>query len=664
MTQHRILRQVIEVAGCPPGTDAALRAQLGSVVQRHLLPVIERACDALDAPGRLWRAERLTLDLGPLPLGADALRPADEGWGRALAERLETCLAPALAEALQPTPVRQADLELLAQFIATGTVPWWADLDDHRLVPAALRRVLDDGPALRALGLDEVGPAWPRLVAGAGEAEAMRWLDALLPDAASRALWRPWRDALADALRATGVTAQALGQLPPLWWTLALPSAVRGRIAGQGVEPSALAQALVAALGLAPQALWPAWRRAFDQRLSSAGSSAEAASAMAAGRSVADAWWRALDGAPAAVALGGPLPGPADAALAWLRRQAAAQAEGSLMQRLLTALATAWPQLPARERDAAAARLTASAGAGRIIGPSHADLPEADLPDTEPALDSLPAPGWQALAALLQAADRAGRLPPALGEAWRAAAAAPQPQPAVAALARAAARLNQRADAAQAIDRRFADVDRMAVANAGLVLLWPFLPAFFSRLGWLADDHEADGRRAAAAPPGRRFASPQRATCAALLLHHLATGDAAPPAPDRPVAEHLLPLCKLLCGLAPEAPLAWPALAMAADASGDIPDDTLDGPAAWDAAMAESDLLLQAVIAQAPILRAMSVPAFRASFLLRAGQLGVRDDHWLLRVERTAYDMVRDRFPWGVSVLRLPWMNATLQVEW
>jgi hypothetical protein len=58
------------------------------------------------------------------------------------------------------------------------------------------------------------------------------------------------------------------------------------------------------------------------------------------------------------------------------------------------------------------------------------------------------------------------------------------------------------------------------------------------------------------------------------------------------------------------------------------------------------------------------VPAFRASFVLRAGQLGVRDDHWLLRVERTAYDLVRDRFPWAVSVVRLPWMNATLQVEW
>lgn len=644
MSRHRILRQVIELSGCPPGADAALRAQLGGLVQRHLLPVIARACDALDAPGQLWRAEQLTLDLGRLPLDADAQRPAGEDWGRALAERLETCLAPALADALQPTPPRQADLELLAQFIATGSVPWWADLDDRGLVTAALRRVLDDGPALRALGLGQAGPTWPRLVASAGDEEAMRWLDALLPDAASRALWQPWRDALADAMAATGHTALALR---PLWWTLALPAAARGRMPGlQGLDPAALAQALVAALGLAPQALWPAWRRAFDQRLSSAGAAVAPAAGLvaAATQSGAERWWRALDGAPGAPAIDGAPSDPSGAAPGWLQREAAAQAEGSLLQRLLTALAAAWPHLPAPGRDAAA-RLMAGAGPGA----GHSDRPL--------ALDRLPAAAWPALAALLQAADRAGHLPPALGEAWRAASAVPQRQPAMAALAQATAVIDDAGAAAQAVDRCFADTDRMAVTDAGLVLLWPFLPTFFSRLGWLAGGDQAAGPAVAAMPPGRRFASPRHAARAAWLLHGLATGgDAAAPAPDAPVAEHLLPLSKLLCGLAPEAPLAWPAPAS--------PDARPDDAAAWAAALAEGELLLQAVIARAPILRAMSVPAFRAAFLLRAGQLGVRDDHWLLRVERTAYDMVRDRFPWGVSVLRLPWMDATLQVEW
>lgn len=655
MSQHRILRQVIELDACPPGTDAALRAQLGALVQRHLMPVIERACDALDAPGRLLRAERLTLDLGDLPLAADSLRPADEDWGRQLAERLEACLQPALAEALQPADARQAGLELLAQFIASGSVPWWADLADRALLATAVWRVLDDGPALRSLGLDEVGAAWPRLLASAGEAEAMRWLDALLPDAGARALWRPWREALADAAVAAGGAAQALR---PLWWALALPAAARGRIDGHGPDPGALAQALVAALGLPPARLWPAWRRAFDRRLSSAGSGAGAGSGPApgqapgqAGHTAAAAWWRALDQAPSAGADHGTAPAPAGAgaAFGWLQRQAAAQDAGSLVQRLLAALLAAWPHLPAHARDAAAARLAAltqAAGADAgMAGTAGVSAPAV----APPTLGTLSAQGWQALAALLQATDQAGRLPSALADALRAAALAPQALPAVAALGKALA-MPGRASAADpaAIDRRFSDSEQITVADAGLVLLWPFLPAFFARLGWLTTEAGA-GR-----PPGRAFGSALLAARAVVLLHRLATGDEA--APDAPVAEHLLPLPKLLCGLAPEAPL----IAAPADAAADPASDQ----AAWRAALAEGDLLLQAVIAQAPILRAMSVPAFRASFLLRAGQLGVRDDHWLLRVERTAYDLVRDRFPWAVSVLRLPWMNSTLQVEW
>ena len=79
---------------------------------------------------------------------------------------------------------------------------------------------------------------------------------------------------------------------------------------------------------------------------------------------------------------------------------------------------------------------------------------------------------------------------------------------------------------------------------------------------------------------------------------------------------------------------------------------------------AECEALLVAAIAQAPILRQMSVAGFRGSFGLREGQLSSRDGHWLLQVERQTFDVVIDRFPWSAALVRLPWMPALLQVQW
>ena len=60
----------------------------------------------------------------------------------------------------------------------------------------------------------------------------------------------------------------------------------------------------------------------------------------------------------------------------------------------------------------------------------------------------------------------------------------------------------------------------------------------------------------------------------------------------------------------------------------------------------------------------MSVRGFRGTFLLRKGQLSTRDGVWLLRVERQTYDVVLDRFPWSLNIVKLPWMEALMQVEW
>lgn len=205
--------------------------------------------------------------------------------------------------------------------------------------------------------------------------------------------------------------------------------------------------------------------------------------------------------------------------------------------------------------------------------------------------------------------------------------APPDPRSAARALPRglrapqAAPKLAQRRP--PALDLGFSQGEEVYVADAGLVLLWPFLTHFLRYLGF-TEDH--------------RFRDPAAQQRAAAVLRATATG-------EREVVEYQLPLARILCGLAL-----------------DVPIDP--GPPVRDDEAEQGTQLLQAVIARAPILGKMSVPGLRGSFLLRDGVLGVRDGTWLLRVERRGYDLVLDRFPWAFDWLKLPWMEMAMRVEW
>ena len=246
------------------------------------------------------------------------------------------------------------------------------------------------------------------------------------------------------------------------------------------------------------------------------------------------------------------------------------------------------------------------------------------MADRWPALTS-------ALAALLQSALQQGLIDPAAaglagGADALAQRAAAWAMAATAGLSGPSGAVAERPIARPAPSPATAAVDALYVPNAGLVLLWPFIQRFADRLGLLQPTKPVRWRDAAAA---------QRA---AVLLQCVISGDASPP-------EFQLVLPKLLCGLPLDEPLA------------------LDEPLS-DAEQAECEALLVAAIAQAPILRQMSVAGFRGSFGLREGQLSARDGHCLLRVGRQTYDVVIDRFPWSAVLVRLPWMPTLLQVQW
>jgi hypothetical protein len=173
------------------------------------------------------------------------------------------------------------------------------------------------------------------------------------------------------------------------------------------------------------------------------------------------------------------------------------------------------------------------------------------------------------------------------------------------------------------VDLHFSQADEIYINNAGLVILWPFLSHFFGRLELLEAHQFKD------------TAARQRA---AGLLQYAATGKASFP-------EYVLPLNKILCGLA-------------------LTEVFDFGSSLLEPEAEECAHLLTAAIAQAPILRDMSPPGFRGTFLLRPGVLRSRDGAWLLQVERESYDVVLDRFPWSWEWVKLPWMAAPLRVEW
>lgn len=169
-----------------------------------------------------------------------------------------------------------------------------------------------------------------------------------------------------------------------------------------------------------------------------------------------------------------------------------------------------------------------------------------------------------------------------------------------------------------------APLESVYVANAGLVLLWPFLNMLFNRLGYLS---------------GPQFHDAEAAARAAVLLQFLATGDEQAP-------EFALPLNKLLCGIRQPRPLPR------------------EQPLT-DEEKSTGESLLRAAIARWEILKTTTISGLRETFLMRQGKLEwLAEDRITLTVEPRPFDMLLDQRPWSISIIKLPWMPLPLYVTW
>ena len=162
------------------------------------------------------------------------------------------------------------------------------------------------------------------------------------------------------------------------------------------------------------------------------------------------------------------------------------------------------------------------------------------------------------------------------------------------------------------------------VNNAGLVLLNGYIELLFDRLGLLNGS--------------RTFLNSEAPFNAIKYLQFLAAG-------TNDAEGDVLVLNKILCGL----PLLIP---VKHDLEVSAPNkELIDG-------------LIKAAIGQWPQIGQSSIDGFRGNWLLRDGLLVEYADKWELIVEKKAYDILIARSPFSLSVIKYPWMDKPIHVNW
>lgn len=167
------------------------------------------------------------------------------------------------------------------------------------------------------------------------------------------------------------------------------------------------------------------------------------------------------------------------------------------------------------------------------------------------------------------------------------------------------------------------EVDGVYVNQAGLVILHPFLEYFLKDFGLLQDNDFVD-------LPARQLA--------VHLLHYLGTGSVN-------AFEYDLYFEKFLCRWPAEEPL---------EREIEIPQRMLD----------EGDNMLRTVIKYWKGLKNTSPGGLREAFLMRNGKLIEAEQPARLIVEQVDLDILLSSLPWGIGVIKLPWMDEPFYVEW
>jgi hypothetical protein len=568
--KHRIMRQVLEIRGCPSAHAWRVQSEIQRIYYQRIVPLIERAFASVSSPDRILRIDALEIDLGEVEL--DELEHAlSKKFEAVFARELTAAVSQAQRASGTANDVTLASqLELFSYYVQTGAVPWWAELARRSLLEENLEFLIQQAPGALTQAMQEL---W-------NQEQALRRIVLSYPDHLLDDLFRvlaPRLEAalpgfareLATLLQTTSASksrSPSLGR--NLLWEETLRLANTRDVSA--LEPSSFFRAIFMRL---------AHRSGVDYRslISDIHEALQAGSSEVYPRAavISQSLYREI--CSPTVESGSQAESIRAELVELLDRF---DRFGLYTADLRVRLRTMLDRLPPSSIAQALAKLKlweSRAADGETLSDKLMDELVGLAPPSEP--------GHNPLQAVKETAESARDRTP--------------------------------------IDLSFSDSDELYVNNSGLVILWPFLKRFFEHLG-LVDEKKFNDEAAVQRSVG--------------LLQYLVSEDASP-------QEYLLALNKILCGMAL--------------------DEVFDfGPPVTEVEIEECRHLLTTVIEHAPILRNMSIPGFRNTFLLRKGQLSARDGIWRLRVERETYDVVLDRFPWSVSWLKLPWMEFPMHVEW
>jgi hypothetical protein len=173
-------------------------------------------------------------------------------------------------------------------------------------------------------------------------------------------------------------------------------------------------------------------------------------------------------------------------------------------------------------------------------------------------------------------------------------------------------------------DISFDEEKRIQIINAGLVILNPMIKYLFDALGFI----DTSGK----------FKSEDFRFRAVHVLQSI-TG-----IPGKHY-EHLMPLNKIICGINVLMPVD-PEFRIKQKERNEIND------------------LLKAVLQHWNVLKSTSVKGLQESFIQRKGTIEKSSKDWIVRVKNTGIDILLDDLPWSINILKYPWNNYIIHVEW
>ena len=171
--------------------------------------------------------------------------------------------------------------------------------------------------------------------------------------------------------------------------------------------------------------------------------------------------------------------------------------------------------------------------------------------------------------------------------------------------------------------RKKEEQEGVFVVNAGIILVHPLLPVFFTNLNLLKNG---------------QWVNTEAQTKAVHLLAYLCTG-------FKSYKEENCLLFKQLCGL------EWEALIYLDQELSTIEQD-------------ECKALLKAVLKHWKALKNTSIDGLREGFIQRSGKLYRDDTGWQLHIEQKAQDILLEHLPWGLGIIKLPWVDWLLRITW